>query len=132
MKQPAAVPLPRPFGGNPQLINLTVGARPAVGVGRGPGRGEPGHLRRARPSTAASTRCLLVGGLVIASRQRSRQTCSASSLVSSASRSGGTIPAKLRRHDATWRRARLAASPARAGHETSDNVRAHSGPAYRA
>src|SRR5690348_5694691 len=51
----------------------------------------------------------------MASRQRSRQTCSASSLVSSASSSGGTIPANPHRQDATCTRARPAASPARAG-----------------
>src|SRR6266487_1967915 len=81
----------------------------------GPAEANPATSREGPPSTAASTRCLLVGGLVIASRQRSRQTCSASSLVSSASRSCGTIPAKPQRQDATWMRARLAASPARAG-----------------
>ena len=54
---------------------------------------------------AASTRCLLVGGLTIASRHRSRHTTVASSLVSSPSRSGGTIPAKPERHEATWTRA---------------------------
>ena len=49
MKQPAAVPLPGPFGRNSQLVNLTIGARPPIGVGRGPGRGEPGQLAGGTP-----------------------------------------------------------------------------------
>ena len=81
----------------------------------GPAETKPTTSRAGTSVTAASTWCLLVGGLVIASRQRSRHTSSASPLVSSASNAEGTIPAKSRRQLATWTRARLAASPARAG-----------------
>ena len=73
----------------------------------------------ARSWVATSTRCLLVGGLPIASAQRSRHCPSASSLVSSASTASGMSPVYPWRQQSTWMRVTSAASDSRAARTKS-------------